>query len=109
MITMPIWNTHMYQLYYDILQLSLHQGLQLHYMDSNCVILSFTRSSLSDEGMDLSKLDNPITTNEKVPGKFKHELGRRVAIKPKTYSFITKIRAPILKREEERKITKTNL
>ena len=42
--------------------------------------------------MDLSNLDIPIKTNNKVPGKFKHELGSRIieefiALSPKTYSF----------------------
>ena len=42
--------------------------------------------------MDLSNLDPPIKTNNKVPGKFKHELGSKViegfiALSPKTYSF----------------------
>ena len=42
--------------------------------------------------MDLSNLDIPIKTNNKVPGKFKHKLGSRIieefiALSPKTYSF----------------------
>ena len=42
--------------------------------------------------MDLSNLDIPIKTNNKVPGKFKHELGSRIieesiALSPKIYSF----------------------
>ena len=42
--------------------------------------------------MDLSNLDCPIKTNNKVPGKFKHEFGIKVieefiALSPKTYSF----------------------
>ena len=42
--------------------------------------------------MDLSNLDIPITTNNKVPGKFKHELGSKIieefiVLKPKTYSI----------------------
>ena len=28
--------------------------------------------------MDLSNLDNPIKTNKKIPGKFKHELGSKI-------------------------------
>ena len=44
--------------------------------------------------MELSNLDNPIKTNNKVPGKFKHELGSReikefMVLKPKTYSLVT--------------------
>ena len=42
--------------------------------------------------MDLSNLDIPIKTNNKVPGKFKHDLGSRIieefiVLTPKTYSF----------------------
>ena len=42
--------------------------------------------------MDLSNLDNPIKTNNKITGKFKFELGSKVieefiVLKPKTYSF----------------------
>ena len=42
--------------------------------------------------MDLSNLDIPIKTHNKVPGKFKHELGSRIieefiALSPKTNSF----------------------
>ena len=42
--------------------------------------------------MDLSNLDIHIKTNNKVPGKFKHELGSRnieefIALSLKTYSF----------------------
>ena len=40
--------------------------------------------------MDLSNLDKPIKTNNKIPGKFQHELGSKVieefvVLKPKTY------------------------
>ena len=42
--------------------------------------------------MDLSNLDCPIKTNNKVPDKFKHEIGSNVieefvSLTPKTYSF----------------------
>ena len=42
--------------------------------------------------MDLSNPEPPIKTNNKVPGKFKHEMGSNiieefVALTPKTYSF----------------------
>ena len=42
--------------------------------------------------MDLSNLEKPIKTNDKVPGKFKHELGSKIieefiAQTPKTYCF----------------------
>ena len=43
--------------------------------------------------MDLSNLETPIKTNNKVPDKIKQELGGRkieefIALSPKTYSFI---------------------
>ena len=55
-------------------------------------VLSYSDGKVSDEHMDLSNLDIPIKTNNKVPGKFKHELGSRIieefiALSPKTYSF----------------------
>ena len=42
--------------------------------------------------MDLSNLEAPIKTNNKVPGKFKDELGSKIlenftALSPKTYSL----------------------
>ena len=46
-----------------------------------------------DEHIDLSNLDPPVKTNNKVPGKFEHELGSRIikefilALSAKTYSF----------------------
>ena len=44
------------------------------------------------EHMDLSNLEAPIKTNNKVPGKFKHELRSRILenfidLSSKTYSF----------------------
>ena len=44
-------------------------------MDSDSFDLSFSKGNFDDNYMDLSSLDNPIKTNNKVPGKFKHELG----------------------------------
>ena len=44
----------MYEFFYDVLQ-----------------------PSLNSKYMDLSNLDTPIRTSNKVPGKFKHELGRK--------------------------------
>ena len=81
----------MYDKLYNILQPSL-KDLQLHYMDTDSFVLSFTEGKVSDEHMDLSNLYIPIKTNNKVPGKFKHELGSKVieefiALSPKTYSF----------------------
>ena len=82
---------HMFELFYNILQPSL-KDLTLHYMDKDSFILSYSDGKVSDEHMDLSNLDIPIKTNNKVPGKFKHELGSRIfeeliALSPKTYSF----------------------
>ena len=44
--------------------------------------------------MDLSNLDIPIKIKNKVPGKFKHELGSRIieefiALSPKHYHYLT--------------------
>ena len=82
---------HMYDVFYNILQPSL-KDLQLHYMDTDSFVLSFSEGNVDNEHMDLSNLDCPIKTNIKVPGKFKHELGSKVieefiAMSPKTYSF----------------------
>ena len=82
---------HMYDVFYNILQPSL-KDLQLHYMDTDSFVLSYTEGKVSDEHMDLSNLDFLIKTNNKVPGKFKHAMGSNVieefvALTPKTYSF----------------------
>ena len=82
---------HMYDIFYNILQPSL-KDLRLHYMDTDSFVLSYSEGKVSDEHMDLSNLDIPIKTNNKVPGRFKHELGSRIieefiALSPKTYSF----------------------
>ena len=81
----------MYDVFYNFLQPSL-KDLTLHYMDRDSFVLSYSESKVSDEHMDLSNLYIPIKTNNKVPGKFKHELGSRIieefiALSPKTYSF----------------------
>ena len=82
---------HMYDVFYNILQPSL-KDLQLHYMDTDSFVLSFSEGNVDNEHMDLSNLEPPIKTNNKIPGKFKHELGSKVieefiALSPKTYSF----------------------
>ena len=82
---------HMFDVIYNFLQPSL-KDLTLHYMDTDSFILSYSEDKVSDEHMDLSNLDRPIKTNNKVPGKFKHELGRKIfeefiVLTPKTYSF----------------------
>ena len=61
-------------------------------MDTDSFILSFTKGNVGNEHMDLSNLDIPIKTNNKVPGKFKQELGSKiieefVVLKSKTYSI----------------------
>ena len=81
----------MYDVFYNILQPTL-KDLQLHYMDTDSFVLSYTEGKASDEHMDLSNLYCPIKTNNKVPGKFKHEMESNVieefvALTPKTYSF----------------------
>ena len=90
---------HIYDVLYNILQPSL-KDLQLHYMDTDSFVLSFSEGSVDSEHMDLYNLDPrsggfpdpPNKTNNKVPGKFKNEMGSRiieefVALTPKTYSF----------------------
>ena len=84
-------NLHMYDVFYNILQPSL-KNLQLHYMDTDSFVLSFTEGNVDNEHMDLSNLEPPIKKNNKVPGNFKHEMGSKiieefVALTPKTYSF----------------------
>ena len=85
----------MYEFFYDVIQPSL-KDLMLHYMDTDSFVLSFSEGNVDDKYnkyMDLGNLDNPIKTNNRVPGKFKHELGSReikefMVIKPKTYSLV---------------------
>ena len=81
----------MYDVFYNILQPSL-KDLQLHYIDTDSFILSFGEGNVDNEHMDISNLEQPIKTNNKIPGNFKHELGSRIieefiALSPKTYSF----------------------
>ena len=81
----------MYDVFYIILQPSL-KDLQLLYMDTDSFVLSYSEGKVGDEHMDLSNLDIPIKTNNKVPGKFKHELGSKIIgefteLSTKTYSF----------------------
>ena len=65
----------MYDVFYNILQPSL-KDLQFHYMDTDSFLLSFTEDNVDNEHMDLSNLETPIISKNKVPGKFKHELRR---------------------------------
>ena len=81
----------MYVVFYNILQPSL-KDLQLHYMDTDSFVLNFSEGNVDNEHIGLSNLEPPIKTNNKVPGKFKHELGSKVneefiALSPNTYSF----------------------
>ena len=59
----------MYEFFYDAVQPSL-KDLMLHYMDTDSFVLSFSEGNVDDKYMDLSYLDNPIKTNNKVPDKF---------------------------------------
>ena len=82
---------HMYDVFNNFLQPSL-KDLQLHYMETDSFVLSLSEGNVDNEHMDLSNLETPIKTNNKVPGKFKHEMGSRtieefVALTTKTYSF----------------------
>ena len=61
-------------------------------MDTDSFVLSFSEGKVPDEHMDLSNLEAPVKTNNKVPSKFKHELGSRriekfIALSSKKYSF----------------------
>ena len=81
----------MYKFYYDVLKPSL-EDINLHYIDTDSFISSYSRSNVDNEHMDLSNLDDPIKTNNKVPGKFKHDLECKIieefiVLKPKTYSI----------------------
>ena len=61
-------------------------------MGTDSFVFSFSMGNVDNEHMELSNLEPPIKTNNKVPGKFKHELKSRIieefiALSPKTYSF----------------------
>ena len=63
-------------------------------MDTESFVISFSEGNVDDKYMDLSNLDTPIKTNNKVPGKFKHEFGSReieefIVLKLKTYSLVS--------------------
>ena len=81
----------LYDVFFNILQPSL-KDIQLHYMDTDSIVLSFSESKVDNELMDLSNLEASIKTNNKVPGNFKQELGSRIrekfiAMSLKTYSY----------------------
>ena len=82
---------HMYEFFYNVLQPSL-KDLMVRYMDTDSFVICYTEGNVDNKFMDLSNLDNPIKTNKKIPGIFKHELGSKeieefIVLKPKTYSF----------------------
>ena len=88
---MELSELHMYKFYYDVLKPSL-EDINLHYMDTDSFILSYSRGNVDNEHMDLSNPDIPIKTNNEIPGKFKHELGSKIieefiVLKRKTYSI----------------------
>ena len=66
-------NLCMYEFFYEVLQPSL-KDLMLQYMDTDYFLLSFGEGNVDDKYMDLCNLDKAILTNNKVPGKFRHEL-----------------------------------
>ena len=81
----------MYDAFHNILQTAL-KDLQLHYMETDSFVLSFSEGNVDNENMDLGNLEPPIKIRNKVPGKFKLELGSRiveefVALSETTYSF----------------------
>ena len=49
---------HMYKFYYDVLKPSL-EDINLHYMDTDSFILSYSRGNVDNELMDLSYLNPP--------------------------------------------------
>ena len=51
----------MYDVLYNIFQPSL-KDLQLHYMDTDNFILSFSEGNIDNQHMDLSNLEQPIKT-----------------------------------------------
>ena len=81
---MELSRLHMYEFFYDVLKPSL-EDTNLHYMDTDSFILNYSRGNVVNEHMDLSILDIPIKTNDKVPGKFKHELGSKIIEKNVLY------------------------
>ena len=64
----------------------------LHYTDTDSFVLSFSEGNVDNEHMDLSNLDKPIKTNNRILSKFKHELVSKVkeefvVLKPKICSI----------------------
>ena len=42
-------------------------------MDTDSFVLSYTEGNVVDEHMDLTNLDIPIRTNNRIPGNFKRD------------------------------------
>ena len=82
---------HMFDAFYDILQSSV-KDLQLHYMDTDSFVLSFSEGKVDDMHLVSSNLDIPIKTKNKVLEKFELEFGSKIinefiTLSTKTYSF----------------------
>ena len=61
-------------------------------MDTDSFVLSYTEGKVSDQHMDLSNLDCPFKTNNKVPvSKVIEEF---IALSPKTNSMVIHGRSP---------------
>ena len=61
-------------------------------MDTDSFILSYSGGNIDNKHMNLSNLDIPLNINNKVPGKFEHELGSKIieefiVLKSKTYNL----------------------
>ena len=61
-------------------------------MDTDSFVLNCTEGNVGNEHIDLSNLEPPIKTNNKVPVNFNYQLGCRItedfiALSPKTSSF----------------------
>ena len=55
---LELGNFHMYKFCYDVLKPSL-EDINLHYMDTDYFILSYSRGNIDNEHMDLSNLNPP--------------------------------------------------
>ena len=51
---------------------------QLHYRDTDSFIISYSEGKVPEEYVDLSSLDIPVATNNKVPVKIKYKFGSRI-------------------------------
>ena len=62
--------------FFNVLKPSF-KDLQLHYMDNDSFIISYSEVNFPDEYTELSNLDIPIKT-DKVLGKFQYEFGSKI-------------------------------